>query len=81
MDNNTLNELVDTLAKLAVSCDFSIANAEISVWDGIRDAGYTWSGQPITEEEFRDAVRAATPFVAELEALYASAVWKYMKTV
>lgn len=79
MDNKTFNDLVDSLAKVAVSCDFNIADAESSVWDGIRDAGYTWGGKPITDEEFKDAVRAATPFVTELEVLYTNAADKYMK--
>lgn len=81
MNNATFNDLVGCLAKTAVSCDFSVGDAESAIWDGIRDAGYTWSGKRIEDAVFMEAVEVAKPLVKELEDFYNSVVKKYTRGV
>lgn len=79
MDTFAFDDLVLSLAKTAVSCNFSIVDADSAIWDGIRDAGYTWSRQPVSDEEYQKAVRVATPFVEELREFFDSIAWKYRR--
>jgi len=79
MSKTAFNALVDNLAKAAVSCDFNLSDADSAIWDGIRDAGYTWQGESVSDAEYLEAVSAARPLVEELEAFYNSIVRKHMR--
>jgi hypothetical protein len=75
----TFNELVETLATLAASMDWSVDDAASAVWDGIRDAGYTWAGEPVSEQDLNSAAESARKLTAAMKSHYDSIIANYLR--